>query len=169
MSPSAFIPAMTSAKAGLATATTATAAASHFPNMALITFLLPGEGEPRWVIGAVDVDVAARARSAHHELEGAGVSPVRAGRMAGLDVALLAETRLGHLQHPLVVRAVGIVTVHAALGDGKMLPEEGAALLGVAAVAGVVERHLLEERGSHRAVRVVARGARHLAFAEWHV
>src|SRR3984893_15032166 len=89
--------------------------------------------------------------------------------MPGLGVALLAEARLCQLQHRLVVRPVGIVAVGATLDHGLMAPQEGAPLLRVAGEARVVQRRFLEQGRGDRAVRIVARRARHLAFAERHV
>src|SRR5262249_10520960 len=86
--------------------------------------LLSGEGESRRMIRAVDDRVTAHARPAHHELERSGVTPVGTRRMPGLDVALLAEPRLRHLQHGLVVGAVRIVAVRAALVDRRVYPEK---------------------------------------------
>src|SRR6266511_863252 len=97
------------------------------------------------------------------------VTPVGAGGVSALDVTLLAESRLGDPQHVLVVRAVRIVAVGAALVDRRVHPEERAALFGMAGVAGVVERDFLQQRRRGRAVRVVARRARHFPLAQRHV
>src|SRR5206468_3886436 len=99
-----------------------------------------------------------------------GAAPVRrAGMDPLLVVALLTEPRLGEPQHLLVVGPVWIVAVRAAFLDGWVLPQEGAALLRMAGVAGIVDRVLLQERLRHGAVRVVAGRARHLALAERHM
>src|SRR5712691_7076553 len=127
------------------------------------------------MVRPVDGGVAVRARAPEDELgRRAGerfVAP--AVRGAGMDpllvVALLTQPRLGDLQHLLVVGPVRVVAVGAALQDGRVLPEEGPTLLRMAGVAGIVERVLLQQRGRHGAVRVVARRARHLALAERHV
>src|SRR5712691_9492137 len=132
----------------------------------------PGAGR---MVGPVDSGVTVRARPPKDEflrrtedefvaspIWGGGVDPL-------LVVALLAQPRLGDLQHLLVVGPVWIMAVRAALQDGRVLPEEGPALLRMAAVACIVERVLLQERGRDGAVRVVARRARHLALAERHV
>src|SRR5581483_354696 len=131
--------------------------------------LLAREGEAGGVVRPVDVDVAVAARAAEHELQRAGIRPVRPGRMPGLHVALLAQARPRELEHLVVVAAVGVVAVQAALRHRGVLPEERPALLGMAGVAGLVDRVLLEERRGDRAVRVVARRAGHLPLAERHV
>src|SRR6266852_5075663 len=126
------------------------------------------------MVGPVDTGVTVRARPPQDELArrtedefvappiwGGGVDPL-------LVVALLAQPRLGDLQHLLVVGPVWIVAVRAALEDGRVLPAEGPALPRMAAVAGIVERVLLQERGRHGAVRVVAGRARHLALTQGH-
>src|SRR3990170_1140659 len=122
-----------------------------------------------WVIGAVDDRVAVVARPPDHEFLGAAVPAVRSRRVLGLRVALLAEPRPRQLQHRLVVRAVGIVAVRAALDHRLVAPEKGTPLLRVAGEARVVHRRLLEQGGRDGPVRVVARGAGHLALAHRHV
>lgn len=86
-----------------------------------------------------------------------------------LDVARLAEPRLGQLQHHFVIAAVGAMAVRAALHRGRMLPEERTAFVRVAFIADVVERVGLEEAVGHGPVGVVATRAVHLAFADRHV
>src|SRR5262249_48004646 len=96
------------------------------------------EREARGVVRAVNDRMTAHTRPAHHELEIPGVTTVRARRMPGLDVALLAQPRFWDLQHALVVGAVRIVAVRAAFIDRRVHPEEWAALFCVAGIAGVV-------------------------------
>jgi len=91
-------------------------------------------------------------------------------RMSSADVAPLTKHRqLGH-QHPVVDRAVRVVTRAAGLPAGGVIPQERTALLGMAREAGFVDvvAHLqqLHVRG---AVRVVAARAGHLSFANRHV
>src|SRR6185436_14684142 len=121
------------------------------------------------VVRAVYVHVAVQARAAHHELERPGIASVRAGGMARLDVALLTQSWLRHLEHALVVRAVRVVAARAVLDDGRVLPQEGPSLLGVAPEAVVVRRVLREKGRRDRPVRIVARRAAHLALAQGHV
>ena len=71
--------------------------------------------------------------------------------MKGREVALLAQHRRARHQQVAMVGAVRPVTVGAILGNRRMLPEEGAALLGVAALARLVHRaplaeHLVQRR-----------------------
>src|SRR5450756_1504869 len=77
-------------------------------------------------------------------------------------VTLLAEPRRARLQQRRVGRAVRRVAVGAIVGDGGVLPEEGAALLRVAGVAGLVDRVLDEHLRRRRTVRVVTVRTRHL-------
>ena len=85
--------------------------------------------------------------------------------MARVGVALLAEERhRGRLQLE-VVRAVRRVAVEAVLAHRRVLPEERAALLGVALVAELVDRAGDQVGLGQRAVRVVAGQAVHLALA----
>src|SRR6185295_11498320 len=109
--------------------------------------LLSSERKTRRVVRAVYVHVAVQARATHHELERSGVASVRAGGMARLDVALLTESGLRHLEHALVIRTVRVVAARAVLDDGRVLPQEGPSLLGVAPETVVVRRVLLEEGG----------------------
>ena len=84
-------------------------------------------------------------------------------------MALLAQQRRLDLQHLLVVRAVGVVAVQAVLAHRRVLPQERAALLGVAGVAVLVDRGLQQHLVVGRAVRVVAARALQLALAHRHV
>ena len=54
-------------------------------------------------------------------------------------VALLAETRRGHLEHGVIVGAMRVVAIQTAFLDRRMLPEEGAAFFSVTFVASVVD------------------------------
>ena len=80
-------------------------------------------------------------------------------------VTLLAEPRRARLQQRRVGRAVRRVAVGAIVGDGGVLPEEGAALFRVAGVAGLVDRALDEHPRPRRTVRVVTVRTRHLGGA----
>jgi len=61
------------------------------------------------------------------------------------------------------------VAIGAILHYWRVLPQEGTAPLGVATVAILIDRALDQLFGIGRAVRIVATGAGHLAFAEGHV
>ena len=85
-------------------------------------------------------------------------------------VALGAQPRYHHLQHLFVIGAVRPVTVRAAVADGEMLPQERPALVRMALVASVVDGCFLQQRlRGEAAVRIVAIGARHLAFTLRHM
>jgi hypothetical protein len=91
-------------------------------------------------------------------------------RMSSADVAPLTKHRHLRHQHPVVDRAVRVVTRAAGFPAGGVIPQERTALLGMAREAGFVDvvAHLqqLHVRG---AVRVVAARAGHLSFANRHV
>ena len=86
---------------------------------------------------------------------------IRTSVMPGADVALLTEA--GHLDPEQAddVRAMGLVTVHAALQDGRMRPEERSPLVRVAADALLVEGDRVDELLGGRPMRVVAARAGH--------
>src|SRR5687767_4775134 len=90
--------------------------------------------------------------------------------MARRDMAALTGNgRLGD-EHALVRRAVRVVTGHAAVTAGRVLPEERAALIGVARGAGLANGVALAQQPHvGRAVHVVARGALEFALAHRHV
>jgi hypothetical protein len=84
-------------------------------------------------------------------------------------MALLAQFRLANAQQLRVDRAVCFVATAAILQYRRVLPEERTAALGVATVAIVIQGRLNELLGIGRAMRIMATGASHFAFAEWHV
>src|SRR5215510_11584812 len=86
-----------------------------------------------------------------------------------IGVTLLAEARPRDLQQEVIDRAVRIVAVQAVLAHRGMLPQERAALLRVTLVAIVVDGGLIQKSLAVGAMRIVAAGARHLAFANRHV
>src|SRR5262245_40231319 len=101
--------------------------------------------EARGVIGAVDRHVTVVAGASHHELL---LGPDRAiwpRHVPGFRVALLAEPRLGQLQHGIVVGPVRVVAVRATLYHRLVAPEKRTALLRMAGEARVVQRRFLEE------------------------
>src|SRR5215472_16755829 len=121
------------------------------------------------VIGAVDSHMTVVAGASHHELLLGRDRAIRPRHVPGLRVALLAEPRLGQLQHGIVVGPVRVVAVRATLHHWLVTPKKRTALLRMAGEAGVVQRRFLEEGWSDGAVRAVTRGTRHLAFAYRHV
>src|SRR5215475_4498540 len=86
-----------------------------------------------------------------------------------IGVTLLAEARPRDLQQEVIDRAVRIVAVQAIVAHRGMLPQERAALLRVTLVAIVVDGGLIQKSLAVGAMRIVAAGARHLAFANRHV
>ena len=84
-------------------------------------------------------------------------------------VALRAKPRPRNLQQVLVDRAVRVVTVQAIFPDRRVFEQERSALFGMTLVAGVVDRGGPQQRFIRRAVRLMAVGADHLAFAQRHV
>ena len=81
-------------------------------------------------------------------------------------VALLAELRTLPGQQVLVTGAVRPVTQGAILGNGKMLPQERAALLCMTAITGFVNTAFLQCSRPHRSMRIVTITAHHLAIAD---
>ena len=86
------------------------------------------------------------------------------GVIAG--VTLLAQHGRARLQQRRHTRSVRRVAVGAVLNDGGMLPQEWAALLGVAGVAGFSDGVLDHQPRSRGSVRVVAVRAGDLAFED---
>src|SRR5206468_8230444 len=74
--------------------------------------------------------------------------------MVGRRMALLAQQRRRLRQQGAAHRTVRRVAERAVLGDGRMLPEDGSALVGVAAEARLVQRRLVQHRRRVRAVRL---------------
>src|SRR5262249_6831414 len=98
---------------------------------------LPKELRAGRVIRAVNLRMAVHAGASNHAVAAAGHlrSVVDRRRMPAADVASLAEHRRLRDEHAVVVRTVRIVAAGAVLAAGRVLPEERAALLGVAARA----------------------------------
>ena len=99
-----------------------------------------------------------------------GVALINGWRVPRCHVTALAEKgQLGD-QHAVVVAAVRIVARGAAVHDRRVLPQERAALLGVATRAALVHRGAdTQQLDVHRSVDVVAGRALHPAFADRHV
>ena len=89
--------------------------------------------------------------------------------MTRVGMARLAQVRLLKLEHRQMVRSVRIVTVAAVFSHWRVLPQHRSPFFLMAEVTGFVERCLYEQIGSKTAVRVVATGTIHLAFAQRHV
>jgi hypothetical protein len=88
------------------------------------------------------------------------------GWMARTLVTCLAQKRRPQLQQRRLRRAVRVVTVSAVLGDRLMFPEKRPAIFGVAGRASFIDGIFHQLRPGRRAVRRVARGAGHRAFAQ---
>src|SRR6185503_7630787 len=157
-----------SAQAAVAAASAAAIAVrrSSPPERALIGTV------PR-VVGAVDVGVAVEAGARQRDADAARIRAVRAAgdagdvaAVAGRLVALLAEERRARLQQVVVHRAVRVVADRAVLLHRLVGAHERAALLRVAGVAGLVDAIAHQQLLAGGAVRVMAVGARDLAFPD---
>src|SRR5450631_1526137 len=84
-------------------------------------------------------------------------------------MTLRAQSWPRNLQHELVDRAVRLMTVQAVGANRRMLEQERSALLGMALVASVIDRGGPQQSFIRGAVRLMAVGADHLAFAQRHV
>src|SRR5690606_28549542 len=124
------------------------------------------EGAAGGVIAAVHLAVAVAARLPD-EIDVPLHLPrriVQGPGMAGGDMALLAEERLPGLEQLIVDRGVGQVAMGAVVLHRLVLEQEGAALFGVALVAGVVDRGLGQAVQGAAAVGGVAVAALHMAL-----
>src|SRR5690349_19499992 len=110
------------------------------------------------------VDAAARDQPRVLRSGPAAARVVDRSRMPRGVVAVLADVGRLLREQARVVRAVRVVAGEAVLLDGRMVPNEGAALLCVAARAELRDGLRIDHRLGKRAVRVVAIGARELAF-----
>ena len=93
-------------------------------------------------------------------------------RLRGMAAAVMtAVTHPGHarFQQLGIARSVRLVAVRTILHHRGMFPKEGPAPFGVAAQAILIRGCLTELFGVRRAMRIVAAGAGHLAFAVRHV
>lgn len=124
------------------------------------------EPHTRWVIRAMDLRVAVRARAIEGE---ARVGELRRGRMPRLNMAALAQPRRSRLQQLRIDGAVRFMAIQAILSHRRMLPQEGPAAFRVALVAILVGRALDQLLGIGRPMGIVAAGASDLALAEGHV
>ena len=89
--------------------------------------------------------------------------------MGAARVTLLAQERArGNEQH-FLVGTMRLVAVETVLANRRMLPDERAALFGVAGIADVIHRVRIEHRSGRRAMRVVAAFAGHLALRQGHM
>ena len=126
------------------------------------------------MVRPVDVLMAVHAGPSKHPvalLRCDGRVVVDRRRMLRRDVTALTEHRHAYVQHAIVRRAVRVVARRAVLAHRRVLPEHRSAHLGVTARAQLVDRtpdfQVLDV--ADRAVRIVARRARHLALADRHV
>jgi hypothetical protein len=90
-------------------------------------------------------------------------------RMAGPDMAPLAQERLPSHEHMIVVRAMRIMAIQTIFPDRRMLPDKRTAFVGMAGIAGRGDRFLLEHLGRRSAMRVMAGRAVHFAFFDRHM
>ena len=127
---------------------------------------LPQERIARGVVRPVDLGMAVRATAIEVT---DGVEECRHRGVAAGDVARVAHPRHSHLEQLRVVCAMWFVAVRAVFHDRRVLPKEGPAALGVAAVAVLVCRSLEELVRVRRAMGIVAAGAGYLAFSVGHV
>jgi hypothetical protein len=127
---------------------------------------------PAGVVGTVHLGVAVHAAAAHQEAGRTGAAACRRQArwrarhrgVAGRAVALLAQQRRRLDEQGLAHRAVRAVAQRAVFGHRRVLPQHRAALVGVAAVAGLVHRGFAEHGGAGGAVCAVAVAAGHLAL-----
>ena len=119
------------------------------------------------MVGSVNLAVAIQALASQHlgrcALWRNAGSAVSDARMVPGVVALLAQPGASTVEQWRVIRAVCLVADAAVLAHRLVLPQEGAAFLGVALVAGFVEGVVNQAGFTCRAVRFVAIGAGHQA------
>src|SRR6266508_637637 len=111
------------------------------------------------MVAAVNFAMAIAAGAVEDE---AGPGVLRSGRMTGLHMTQLTESRFGKLEELFVVGAVGFVAVGAVLRHGRVFPQKGASLLRVTGIAVLVDGVGLEEALGDGAVGVVTARAGHL-------
>jgi hypothetical protein len=111
------------------------------------------------MVAAMDLAMAIAAGAVEDE---AALGVLRSGRMTGLHVTQLTESRFGKLEERFVVRAVGFVAVGAALCHRRVFPQKGTPLLRVTGITVLVDRVGLEEALGDGAVGVVTVRAGHL-------
>lgn len=116
----------------------------------------------RMTIHTTSTNQERRGSSAGQVVGGAGNAGVTCPGMATL-------TQQGRplLQECRVVGAVGAMTVCAVVGNRRMLPEKGAALVSMTAVATVIQCGLFQYGWIKRIVGLVAVGARHVTETYW--
>src|SRR5262245_29941420 len=129
-----------------------------------MTALLAQESVPGGMVRSVNLRVTVDTAPIEHPAVGEELGAgrrirVRLRRVTRLVVALLAQTRRLHDLQARVQRPMRIVAGATVLAHRRVLPEHRGPLLGVAAVAVLVDRLLLQERRPDAAVRVVAGGA----------
>jgi len=131
------------------------------------------------MIAAVDLRVAVLAGPSDDALTGRAPELGRARGLTGVverarmadrwAVALLTKLGPGTGQQLVVVRAMGVMAVHAVFPHRRVFPEHGAALLGMTGVAHDVHAIRLEQWPGRAAMGVMAIDAGHLAFRQRHV
>lgn len=91
-------------------------------------------------------------------LKASGIGAYRTLTIVRAIVTLLAQERRTRFQQRRDVGAVRRMAVRAILGRRLVFPQEGAAFFGMAGVASLGHRVLLEQFGTGRTVRIVAVG-----------
>lgn len=96
-----------------------------------------------------------------------GVGKYRISGVTVAGVALQAKLRRLGDQHRLVDAAVGVMTVGAVVGDGRMLPQFRPTFLAVTGIAVVIDAHLLQAGLAQTAVGIVTVATDHLLPLHW--
>jgi hypothetical protein len=127
---------------------------------------LPLKVSPGGMIRPMDLAMAIRATAIK---EKSGIRAPRRGGVKRVHVTLRAQPWIGHLQQSIVDRPMRIMAVGAVFKRRWMRPEKWTPSLGVAGVTIFIDARLFELCRIRRAVRVMAAGTCHLAFAQWHM
>ena len=117
--------------------------------------------------------MAIQAAAVSVDVEAAGIGGMSgngryslAAHVIGRRVAVQAQEWHFFLEQPRIYGAMRIVAVGALFANGLVFPQHRTALVGVTAIASVVDPHLPQQIGACRAMRIVAIGADHFAFAD---
>ena len=89
-----------------------------------------------------------------------------AAHVIGRRMAAQAQEWYFFLEQAGIYRSMRVVTVGAIFSNRLVLPKHRAALVGMTAVARVIDPYFFQEIGTCRAMRVVAVRAYDLAFTE---
>lgn len=94
---------------------------------------------------------------------------IRSGRIVtgmGAVVALITQERRTGFEHRRHIGAVRVMAAGAVFSNRLMFPQEGPALIGMALVAGLVDRVFLQVGRCRSPVRVMAVGTDYFAFLD---